>query len=190
MDNKLFTTVIVITDRKILDQQLQDTIKQFEATPGVVIKIDDNSTQLAEALEGDAKIVVTTIQKFPFVLNKVGVMKNRRFAVIIDEAHSSQSGKTAVKLREALTNEGFKVDADGQGDGDDTKDISSEELVAKLVSSRKRPPNVSYYAFTATPKAKTIELFGRKGDDGLPHPYHVYRFQLTHPRSLEARLEY
>lgn len=173
-NNKLFTTVIVITDRKILDQQLQDTIKQFEATPGVVVKIDDNSTQLAEALEGEAKIVVTTIQKFPFVLNKVGAMKNRRFAVIIDEAHSSQSGKTAVKLREALTNEGFKVDVDGQGDGDDAKDISSEELVAKLVSSRKRPPNVSYYAFTATPKTKTIELFGRKGDDGLPHPYHVY----------------
>jgi type I restriction enzyme R subunit len=175
-NQKIFTTVIVITDRKILDQQLQDTIKQFESTPGVVVKIDDNSTQLAEALEGEAKIVVTTIQKFPFVLSKVGAMKNRRFAVMVDEAHSSQSGKTAVKLREALTNEGFKVDiADVDGDGtDDSKDISSEELVAKLVSSRKRPPNVSYYAFTATPKAKTIELFGRKGFDGLPHPFHVY----------------
>ncbi len=176
-NNKLFTTVIVITDRKILDQQLQDTIKQFEATPGVVVKIDDNSTQLAEALEGEAKIVVTTIQKFPFVLNKVGAMKNRRFAVIIDEAHSSQSGKTAVKLREALTNEGFKVDAADLSDGDgtdDIKDVSSEELVAKLVSSRKRPPNVSYYAFTATPKAKTIELFGRKGPEGKPVPFHVY----------------
>jgi len=173
-NNKLFTTVIVITDRKVLDQQLQDTIKQFEATPGVVVKIDDNSTQLAEALEGEAKIVVTTIQKFPFVLNKVGAMKNRRFAVIIDEAHSSQSGKTAVKLREALTNEGFKVEADDQDDGDGVKDISSEELVVKLVASRKRPPNVSYYAFTATPKSKTIDLFGRMGADGLPHPYHVY----------------
>lgn len=183
-NNKLFTTVIVITDRKVLDQQLQDTIKQFEATPGVVIKIDDNSTQLAQALEGEAKIVVTTIQKFPFVLNKVGAMKNRRFAVIIDEAHSSQSGKTAVKLREALTNEGFKAeaaalgdvssDSGGDGSADDVKDISSEELVVKLVASRKRPPNVSYYAFTATPKAKTIDLFGRKGVDGLPHPFHVY----------------
>jgi type I restriction enzyme, R subunit len=173
-NHKLFTTVIVITDRKVLDQQLQDTIKQFEATPGVVVKIDDNSTQLAEALEGEAKIIVTTIQKFPHVLNKIGAMKGRRFAVIIDEAHSSQSGKTAVKLREALTNDGFKIDADDLSDGDEAKEVNSEDLVAKLVSSRKRPPNVSYYAFTATPKAKTIELFGRKGDDGLPRAFHVY----------------
>lgn len=176
-NQKLFTTVIVITDRKILDQQLQDTIKQFESTPGVVVKIDDNSTQLAQALECEAKIVVTTIQKFPFVLNKVGSMKSRRFAVIIDEAHSSQSGKTAVKLREALTSEGSTSEAAELADadsGEDVKEVSSEELVAKLMASRKRPPNVSYYAFTATPKAKTIDLFGRKGADGLPHPFHVY----------------
>jgi len=177
-NQKLITSVIVITDRRVLDQQLQDTIKQFEATPGVVVKIDENSSQLAEALAGEAKIVVTTLQKFPFILGKVGAMKGRTFAVIIDEAHSSQSGKSAVKLREALTSEGFKAEAaalgvDDSGDAEE-QEISSEELIAKLVAARKRPPNVSYYAFTATPKAKTLELFGRKGPDGLPVPFHVY----------------
>ena len=174
-NRKLITSVIVITDRRVLDQQLQDTIKQFEATPGVVVKIDDNSTQLAQALEGEAKIIVTTLQKFPHILKKIGSMKDRTFAVIIDEAHSSQSGKSAVKLREALTSEGFKAEAKAMGEGDeDEAEISSEDLIAKLVAARKRPPNVSYYAFTATPKAKTMELFGRHGADGLPVPFHVY----------------
>lgn len=170
-NKKLFTSVIVITDRRVLDQQLQDTIKQFEATPGVVVKIDENSTQLAEALDGGAKIIVTTLQKFPFVLNKVGSMGDKTFAVIIDEAHSSQSGKTAIKLREALTTAG--VATDGQTGGED-EEITSEDVVAKLVEARKRPPNVSYYAFTATPKAKTLQLFGRNNADDLPEPYHVY----------------
>jgi len=177
-NQKLITSVIVITDRRVLDQQLQDTIKQFESTPGVVVKIDESSSQLAEALAGEAKIVVTTLQKFPFILGKVGTMKGRTFAVIIDEAHSSQSGKSAVKLREALSSEGFKAEAAALGvdDVDDAEEveISSEDLVAKLVAARKRPPNVSYYAFTATPKAKTLELFGRKDSDGLPVPFHVY----------------
>lgn len=167
-DQKIFTTVIVITDRKVLDQQLQDTIQQFESTRGVVVKIDENSTQLAEALDGEAKIVVTTIQKFPFILGKVGEMKNRKFAVIIDEAHSSQSGKTAVQLREALTKSA--KDDDWQEDDE----VSSEELIANLIASRKRPPNVSYYAFTATPKSKTLELFGRLDAEGKPEPFDVY----------------
>ena len=141
----------------------------------MVVKIDENSAQLAQALGGEAKIIVTTLQKFPFVLGKAGAMKDRTFAVIIDEAHSSQSGKSAVKLREALNSEGLKAEADEipKLDDDDT-DISSEEIVAKVVGARKRPPNISYYAFTATPKPKTIELFGRKGSEGLPVPFHVY----------------
>ncbi|MDX9844544.1 MAG: type I restriction endonuclease [Aquabacterium sp.] len=176
-NQKVFSSVIVITDRRVLDQQLQDTIKQFESTPGVVMKIDEDSAQLAKALDGEAKIIVTTLQKFPFVLGKMGSMKDRTFAIIIDEAHSSQSGKSAIKLREALSSEGLKKEAaeipkdDGEeGDGE----VSSEELIAKVISARKRPPNISYYAFTATPKAKTLELFGRKAKDGLPKPFHVY----------------
>ncbi len=174
-NRKVFSSVIVITDRRVLDQQLQDTIKQFEATPGVVVKIDEDSGQLAKALDGEAKIIVTTLQKFPFVLGKMGSMKDRTFAVIIDEAHSSQSGKSAVKLREALSSEGLKKEANEiPEDGGEDSEISSEELIAKVIAARKRPPNVSYYAFTATPKAKTLELFGRTGADGLPHPFHVY----------------
>jgi type I restriction enzyme R subunit len=170
-DNKVFTSVIAITDRRVLDQQLQDTLKQFEATPGVVVKIDENSSQLAEALDDKASIIVTTLQKFPFVLKKVGSMQDRTFAVIIDEAHSSQSGKTAIKLREALTSDGNTTTEDGS---DDETELTSEEVIAKLMEARKRPPNVSYYAFTATPKAKTLELFGRKNAEGLPEPFHVY----------------
>lgn len=170
-DNKVFTSVIVITDRRVLDQQLQDTLKQFEATPGVVVKIDENSTQLAEALDDKAGIIVTTLQKFPFVLKKVGSMQDRTFAVIIDEAHSSQSGKTAIKLREALTSTGNE-DAK-EGDDDETQ-LTSDEVIAKLMEGRTRPANVSYYAFTATPKAKTLEIFGRPNQDGLPEPFHVY----------------
>ncbi|WP_300658244.1 type I restriction endonuclease [Hydrogenophaga sp.] len=174
-NQKVFTSVIVITDRRVLDQQLQDTIKQFESTPGVVVKIDENSSQLAEALSGEAKIIVTTLQKFPFILGKVGSMKDRRFAVVVDEAHSSQSGKSAVKLREALNSEGLDDEADEIPEtGEDEPEVSSEEIIAKVLAARKRPPNVSYYAFTATPKAKTLELFGRKGLDGLPVPFHVY----------------
>jgi len=176
-NHKVFSSVIVITDRRVLDQQLQDTIKQFEATPGVVVKIDEDSTQLAKALDAGAQIIVTTLQKFPNVLSKIGSMKTRTFAVIIDEAHSSQSGKSAIKLREALSSEGLKKEAeeipkDGGDDGDG--EISSEDLIAKVIAARKRPPNISYYAFTATPKAKTLELFGCKGSDGLPKPFHVY----------------
>lgn len=174
-NKKVFTSVIVITDRRVLDQQLQDTIKQFEATPGVVVKIDENSSQLATALSGEAKIIVTTLQKFPYVLGKIGSMADRRYAVIIDEAHSSQSGKSAVKLREALSSEGLDAEAEEIPEtGEDEGEVSSEEVIAKLLAARRRPPNVSYYAFTATPKAKTLELFGRKGADGLPHPFHVY----------------
>jgi type I restriction enzyme R subunit len=174
-NNKVFTSVIVITDRNVLDQQLQDTIKQFESTPGVVVRIDEDSTQLAKALDGEAKIIVTTLQKFPHVIKKTGSMKGRRFAVIIDEAHSSQSGKTAVQLREALSKEGFEAEASElEKEGDEDREVTSEDLVARLMSARKRPTNISYYAFTATPKAKTLELFGRKGSDALPVPFHVY----------------
>lgn len=174
-NQKIFTSVIVITDRRVLDQQLQLTIKQFESTPGVVMKIDEDSTQLAKALDGEAKIIVTTLQKFPFVLGKIGSMKNRSFAIMIDEAHSSQSGKSAIQLREALSSAGLDDEAEEIPEsGEDAPEVSSEEIIAKLLSARKRPPNLSYYAFTATPKHKTLELFGRKGPEGLPVPFHVY----------------
>lgn len=176
-DQKVYSSVIVITDRRVLDSQLQDTIYQFDHQQGVVEKIDENSTQLASALDKGKLIIITTLQKFPWVLDKVGDLGDKRFALILDEAHSSQAGKSAVKLREVLTK--GKVDSKSDGttaavvvDGDD--DITDEDVLNTIMASRQRPPNVSYYAFTATPKPKTMELFGRTGADGTPEPFHVY----------------
>ena len=181
-DKKLFSSVIVITDRRVLDTQLQDTIYQFDHQKGVVEKIDENSTQLADALTKGKLIIITTLQKFPWVLEKVQGLGDKKFALILDEAHSSQSGKSAVKLREVLTSPGAKAsdtsaqDAnDGtQSEQNDEQEVTAEDVLNRIIEARKRPPNVSYYAFTATPKAKTLELFGRKGADGTPEPFHVY----------------
>lgn len=182
-DEKVFDTVVVITDRRVLDKQLQDTISQFEHKAGVVQVISENSAQLAQALNDGAPIVVTTLQKFGFILDKVGELGKRRFALIVDEAHSSQSGSAARKLREALTKGKSKTVVeviDGQEvqvETDvevDPEDLTSEDMVALAIASRKRPENVSYFAFTATPKNKTLELFGRKGAEGTPVPFHVY----------------
>lgn len=184
-DKKVFDSVIVITDRKVLDRQLQETISQFEHKAGVVQAIDQNSEQLARALNEGAPIVVTTLQKFPFVMEKVAGLSERRFALIVDEAHSSQSGSAAQKLRAALSTGETKkpvlaVELEGKSyevEGDveiDPDDVTSEDVINQVMAARERPKNVSYFAFTATPKAKTLELFGRPGADGKPAPFHVY----------------
>lgn len=162
----VFNTVVVITDRTVLDSQLQDTIYQFEQVAGVVQKIDEDSTQLATALKGGAKIIVCTLQKFPFVMDKVGSLAGRRFAVIVDEAHSSQTGTAATKLRKVLADIGAETPEE--------EELSAEDVMLASMKARVLPKNVSYFAFTATPKPKTVELFGRPGADGLPAPYHVY----------------
>ncbi|MFM0069558.1 type I restriction endonuclease [Paraburkholderia sediminicola] len=180
-DQKVFSSVIVITDRRVLDTQLQDTIYQFDHQRGVVEKIDENSTQLATALDKGKLIIITTLQKFPWVLNKVSGLGDKRFALVLDEAHSSQSGKGAVKLREVLTKEKTDTDTDTASTAsteatatDADEELTDEDILNSIMASRKRPPNVSYYAFTATPKPKTMELFGRTGSDGTPVPFHVY----------------
>jgi type I restriction enzyme, R subunit len=183
-DKKVFDTVVVVTDRRVLDKQLQDTISQFEHKAGVVQVISENSAQLAKALNQGAPIVVTTLQKFGFILDQVGAMGERKFALIVDEAHSSQTGSAARKLREALTKgkpkqkaveviDGVEVQVEADVDID-PEDLTSEDMVALAIEGRKRPENVSYFAFTATPKSKTLELFGRKGPEGTPVPFHVY----------------
>lgn len=183
-DTKVFDSVIVITDRRVLDRQLQNTISQFEHKSGVVQKIDKNSQQLADALNGAVPVIITTIQKFPFIIGKLGAMKDKRFALIVDEAHSSQSGTAAQKLRKALTKEEAKPKVTVELEGEtieltadleiDPEEVTSEDVINEIITSRKRPENVSYFAFTATPKSKTMELFGRPGPDGLPRPFHVY----------------
>ena len=170
-DKKLFDTVIVITDRTVLDEQLKDTIAQFSSTAGVVISIDSEkgskSGQLFEALTNGSMIVIVTLQTFPFILKEIRettTLKNRNFAVIADEAHSSQTGSSASQLRRVLGGEQQALE----------EDESSEDFLIRESEARTLPTNISFIAFTATPKGKTLELFGRKDSNGLPQPFHLY----------------
>ncbi|TPL76251.1 type I restriction endonuclease subunit R [Mesorhizobium sp. B2-3-13] len=163
-DKPVFDTAIVVTDRVVLDRQLQGTIAQFEQTPGVVRKIDGTSRQLKTAIEGQAKIIITTIQKFSTEhLRVITGQGTRRFAVLIDEAHGSQSGKSAQALNDALSREDEATTSD-----------EIEELIAEYQRQRGPQSNISYFAFTATPRNVTLERFGTMGSGGLPHPFHLY----------------
>lgn len=171
-DEKVFDSIIVITDRVVLDQQLQNTIYQFEHKQGVVQKIDINATQLAEALGSGVPIVITTLQKFPFVTEKIGDLPMRRYAVVVDEAHSSQGGETATELKGVLAGAVIREEARGKAEEEGLTDY--EEEILKTMAKRGRQPNISFFAFTATPKYKTLEVFGTKGIDGKPQPFHLY----------------
>ena len=178
--NKQFHSVIVVTDRTVLDDQLQDTIYQFEHADGVVGRINNKegdgskSEKLAQALETSQPIIIVTIQTFPFVLRAIEnstSLKERSYAVIADEAHSSQSGSTARQLKEVLMTD----------DADDDTELTSEDILDATIAARRGSANLNYYAFTATPKAKTLELFGRLPNPDMPaskqnkpEAFHVY----------------
>jgi type I restriction enzyme R subunit len=179
--NKLFHSVIVVTDRTVLDAQLQDTIAQFEQTDGVVGRINNQegdgskSEKLAKALESSQPIIIVTIQTFPFVLRAIEnsvSLKERNYAIIADEAHSSQTGSTARQLKEVLM-----VD----GTASDEEELTTDDILDAALASRRASKNLTYLAFTATPKTKTLELFGRlpKPDEpasktNKPEAFHVY----------------
>ncbi len=179
--NKLFDTVLVVSDRTVLDDQLQEAIFDFERTAGVVATIKGESAsksgELATALSGGKKIVVCTIQTFPFALKAVrelAATQGKRFAVIADEAHSSQTGEAAAKLKAVLSAEELAALNDGG-------EVGTEDLLAAQMENRAAESGITYVAFTATPKAKTLELFGRLPNpdlpasaDNLPAPFHVY----------------
>ena len=166
-NNKIFDGVIVITDRKILNRQLQDTIYQFEHKNGVVGRVEDGSTQLAEFFANKTPIIIVTLQTFPFVIQKVGELVGNKYALIIDEAHSSQTGKAAITVKQVL---GGNVEIDP-----DAEEVSFEDIITASIEARKQQKNVSVFAFTATPKAKTLEMFGRKPKPELPpEAFHVY----------------
>ena len=168
-DEKVFSSVVVITDRVVLDQQLQNTIYQFEHKAGVVRKIDIDSSQLAEALTTGTPVIITTLQKFPFVIDKVGGdIHIRRYAVIVDEAHSSMGGETAAEMKGVLSA------ASSDDEDEPSTHPDQEDEIIKAMGKRGRQPNLSFFAFTATPKYKTLEIFGRPGADGLPEPFHLY----------------
>jgi type I restriction enzyme R subunit len=180
-NKKVFDTILVVSDRTVLDAQLQEAIFAFQRTTGVVETItnDDGSKsgKLAKALSGGKKIVVCTIQTFPFALSAVqelAATEGKRFAVIADEAHSSQTGEAAAKLKQVLSAEELKEIADGG-------EVSNEDILAAQMAARADQKGITYVAFTATPKAKTLELFGRPanpdlpaGPGNLPGPFHVY----------------
>ncbi|MGD9159380.1 MAG: type I restriction endonuclease [Desulfobacteraceae bacterium] len=172
VDDKVFESIIVVTDRVVLDQQLQNTIYQFEHKQGVVQKIDLNSIQLAEALASSVPIVITTLQKFPFITEKMGDLPMRRYAVIIDEAHSSQGGETATELKGVLAGAAIKEEARVKAENEGLPDY--EEEILKTMAKRGHQTNISFFAFTATPKYKTMEVFGTPGEDGKPNPFHLY----------------
>ncbi|MHB1702452.1 MAG: type I restriction endonuclease subunit R, partial [Acidobacteriaceae bacterium] len=179
--NKIFDSVLVVSDRNVIDQQLQDAIFDFERTSGVVASIKgeggSKSSELARALSGAKKIVVCTIQTFPAAMRTaqdLAVTQGKRFAVIADEAHSSQTGEAAAKLKAVLSVEEMKEIAEGG-------EVSTEDLLLAQMAARTSETGITYVAFTATPKAKTLELFGRRpnpeqpaGPDNLPEPFHVY----------------
>ena len=171
---KMFDSVLVVSDRNVLDAQLREAIFDFERTTGVVASITNEhgskSAQLSQALKDGKKIIVCTIQTFPFALQAVqelAATEGKRFAVIADEAHSSQTGEGAAKLKQLLS-------AQEWADLQDGGEIDTEALLAAQMEGRAGVKGLTYVAFTATPKAKTLELFGRPGPDGLPQPFHVY----------------
>lgn len=177
----IFNSIIVVTDRLVLDKQLQDTIYQFEHVDGVVVRINDNSTQLANALNTGKKIIITTLQKFPFVVEKVEDLSGKRFAVIVDEAHSSQTGEAARKLKAVIgdayaglsEDERLQKIADEEAKEEDNT-TDSEDQIIKEMKTHGKLKNLSFFAFTATPKNRTLEMFGTKDNEGIPRAFHVY----------------
>lgn len=176
-DEKVFTSIIVINDRKVLDRQTQNTIFGFDHVAGVVETIDDDkhSSDLKDAINDGKQIIITTLQKFPVIYKEINSTSGRRFAVIVDEAHSSQSGKSAMKMKTALadTEEALREYAELEGKAEDEVKDSEDKLVEEMITHGKHK-NLSFFAFTATPKRGTLETFGIKGSDGEFRAHHIY----------------
>lgn len=176
-NNPIFASTIIVTDRTVLDRQLQNTIMSFDHTSGQVETIDDkkSSQDLKQAINDGKKIIITTLQKFPIIYQEVDASNGRNFAVIVDEAHSSQTGNSAQKLKAALADKEatLKEYLEIEEDIENTTLDDQDELVKTLLAQG-RHNNLSFFAFTATPKEKTIEMFGTKQADGSFAPFHVY----------------
>ncbi len=186
-DEKIFNSVIIVTDRVVLDRQLQETVAQFEQTDGVVQKIDKDTHQLTAALAANVPIIITTIQKFPYVMHSIQTKakhgehisldtEGKRFAVIVDEAHSSQTGETASELRQVLNKSGIEAAIAAEFldlDEDEQADIEVQKNILREQFKRSRQDNLSFFAFTATPKWKTLALFDEPNEQGET-PFHSY----------------
>ncbi|MBO4493784.1 MAG: type I restriction endonuclease subunit R, partial [Ruminococcus sp.] len=175
-DKPVFSSVIIVTDRRVLDAQLQETISGFDHKLGAIETIDEKKTSknLRDAINDGVRIIVTTLQKFPVIYQEVDSVAGRNFAVIVDEAHSSQTGSSALKLKSALadTEEALREYAEIEGKAEDEID-RTDKIVEQMISHGKNK-NMSFFAFTATPKAPTLEMFGEPYPDGSFHPFHIY----------------
>ncbi|MBR4655682.1 MAG: type I restriction endonuclease subunit R [Oscillospiraceae bacterium] len=172
----IFASVIIVTDRTVLDRQLQDTVSSLDHTLGTVETIGDgkSSKDLRDAINNGSRIIVTTLQKFPVIYEEVDDAKGKKYAVIVDEAHSSQTGSSAIKLKTALadTEDALREYAEIEGKAEDEID-KHDRLVQEMIAHGKHK-NLSFFAFTATPKGQTLEMFGTEYEDGSFHPFHVY----------------
>lgn len=173
-NEKIFQSVIIVTDRRVLDSQLQNTVYQFDHVEGVVQKIDKNAKQLKEAIEVGTGIIITTLQKFPVIYKEVNT-GSKRFAIIVDEAHSSQTGDAAKKLKRALadTEKALEEMAELEYE-DESKRKDDEDKLLDELASQGIHDNLSFFAFTATPKDKTLQMFGQRDANGKYHPFHIY----------------
>lgn len=169
----IFDSIIVITDRRVLDKQLQDAIYQLEHEAGVVQKIDEDSNQLAEAIQNKTRIIITTLQKFPFIIEKVGEFARGKYGIMIDEAHSSQGGKASTAMTSILSDKSLEDAYEAEKVMEDELSDTEEKIVETIEKSGQQD-NISFFAFTATPKPKTIEKFGTYNEDGIPEPFHIY----------------
>ncbi|WP_405570213.1 type I restriction endonuclease subunit R [Winogradskyella sp. Asnod2-B02-A] len=169
-EKALYDSIIVVTDRRVLNKQIQDNIRQLDNTPGVVAYIDERSTSqdLKDAIEDKKRIIITTIQKFPVIAQNVTNYPDRKYAILIDEAHSSQSGESSRQMRKALSLE--------EAEQDEANIKTADEIIAEEISKKGQQPNISQFAFTATPKQKTIELFGTK-INGKIEPFDEYTME-------------
>lgn len=176
-NNSIFSSVVIVTDRRVLDSQLQSTIDSFDHTIGSVVLIDDkkSSKDLLQAIKDGKRIIVTTLQKFPVIYDLVGDISGKNYAIIVDEAHSSQTGQSALKLKMALADisDALEEYAEMEGKAEDEIDDKNDKFIKELVSAGKHK-NLSFFAFTATPKDKTLEIFGDEYQDGSFHPFHIY----------------
>ena len=173
-NQKIFQSVIIVTDRRVLDSQLQNTVYQFDHVEGVVQKIDKNAQQLKEAIEAGTGIIITTLQKFPVIYKEVN-SANKRFAIIVDEAHSSQTGDAAKKLKCALADTEKTLEEMAELEyEDESKQRDDEERLLDELAAQGIHENLSFFAFTATPKDKTLQMFGTRDENGKYHPFHIY----------------
>lgn len=176
LDEPIFRSVIVVTDRTVLDKQLQETIANFDHTIGAVETIGENKTSkdLRDAINNGARIIVTTLQKFPVIYQEVEKAAGKNYAVIVDEAHSSQTGNSALKLKAALADTDDALQEYAEIEGKEAAELDAEDKILQEMLVHGKHRNLSFFAFTATPKEKTLELFGTEQADGSFHPFHIY----------------